>query len=82
MPPVATPVSTSPAIIIGLRPRLSASLPENVRASAFPAAKTASAQPAASGPAPSAATANKGTVAILTPNVAQPLAKLESSDAR
>ena len=39
-------------------------------------------QPAASGPAPSAATANSGTVAMRTPKVAQPLAKLENSAAR
>ena len=39
-------------------------------------------QPGRLGPAPKAATANSGTVAIRTPNVAQPLAKLEKSAAR
>ncbi len=79
---VARPVTTSPARTSGLRPRLSVSRPEKVSARALPAAKTASAQPAEDDPAPSAATANSGTVAIRTPNVAQPLAKLDASPAR
>ncbi len=82
MPAVATPVRTSPAIIMGFRPRLSASFPETVSAAALPPAKTASAHPAAAGPAPSAATAKSGTVAMRTPKVAQPLAKLEKRPAR
>ncbi|GAB5077326.1 hypothetical protein ARTHROSP310_04680 [Arthrobacter sp. AD-310] len=79
MPAVAIPATTRPHIIRGLRPRLSASRPEKVSAAALPAAKTASASPAASGPEPKAAAANRGTVAIRTPNVAHPLAKLEKS---
>ena len=79
--PSVTAVVARPASTIGRRPTESATLPENCRLDAVPAAATASATPATQ-VSSCTATANCGTTATRTPKLAQPLANAEARAAR
>ena len=66
----------------GRRPMRSDSLPEKVRPTALPAAKTARAAPATQGSSRITAVAKSGKMALRTPKLAQPLATVDPIEAR
>ena len=91
MAPVVTAITSRPVRIRGLRPCTSESRELNDTATTLPSANTDRARPAIiapstcqpSRPVPAnAVAANRGITELRTPNVAQPLAKKETSAAR
>ncbi len=79
MAAVVAPQTARPTTRKGLRPWRSDHRPAGTSTTALPTANTASAMAAIESGCPSAATTKSGTIAVRTPNTAQPLAKLDSN---